>query len=136
MFFPWHRLKNIPDTSAEIYKNYTYTFSSCSPFDCQGRGEHDALVREYSSSKQSLCIYDIIQVCIYACVHYVHIYSGTSLMRIPLGPTQRVRNSEASIFWRLPVIFPIGVAISIRHTRDHFMALATRWLSLACCKGC
>ena len=35
-------------------------------------------------------------------------------MRTPLGPTQCVRNIEVSVFWRLPVIFLVGVAISIR----------------------
>ena len=45
-------------------------------------------------------------------------------MQIPFGPTQRVRNIEASVFWRLPVIFPVGVAICIRHMMARFMALA------------
>ena len=46
-----------------------------------------------------------------------------------------VRNIEASVFRRLPVIFPVGVAVSIRHA---MAAQATRWLvfmTLAYCEG-
>ena len=46
-------------------------------------------------------------------------------MRTPLGPTRHVRNIEASVFRRLPVTFPVGVAISIRHAMGRFVALAT-----------
>ena len=55
-------------------------------------------------------------------------------MQIPLGLTWCVQNIEAFIFRRLPVRFSVGVAISIRHARVRFVALATRWLALACCK--
>ena len=56
-------------------------------------------------------------------------------MQTSLGPTQRLWNSEVSVFWRLLVIFPVGVAISIQHAIARFVALATRWLPMACCKG-
>ena len=32
-------------------------------------------------------------------------------MRTSVGPTRRVRNIKASVFWRLLVIFPVGVAM-------------------------
>ena len=41
-------------------------------------------------------------------------YSGTSLMRTPSGPRMCVRNTEASVFQRLPVEFPLGVATRTR----------------------
>ena len=51
------------------------------------------------------------------------------------GTHSAVRNIEASVFWRLPVIFPVGVAVSIHHA---MAALVTRWLvfvALAYCEG-
>ena len=56
-------------------------------------------------------------------------YNRTSLMCTPLGPTRRVRNIEASVFQRLPVIFPVGVAISIRHAMARFVATCTKPMS-------
>ena len=41
------------------------------------------------------------------------------------GTHPAARNTEASVFRRLPVIFPAGVAVSIHHA---MAALATRWL--------
>ena len=41
------------------------------------------------------------------------------------GTHSTVCNIEASVFRRLPVIFLVGVAMSIRHA---MAALATRWL--------
>ena len=49
------------------------------------------------------------------------------------GTYSAVRNIEASVFRRLPVIFPVGVAMSIHRA---MAPLATRWLvfvALACC---
>ena len=51
------------------------------------------------------------------------------------GTHSAVRNIEVSVIRRLPVIFPVGVAMSIHHA---MAALATRWLvfvALACCEG-
>ena len=45
---------------------------------------------------------------------HVDMYSGTSLMRTPSGPRMCVRNTEASVFQRLPVEFPVGVATRTR----------------------
>ena len=47
-------------------------------------------------------------------------------MQTPLGPTRRVRNIEAPVFQRFPVIFPVGVVIGFRHAMAHFVALATQ----------
>ena len=52
-------------------------------------------------------------------------------MRTSFGPTRCVQNIEASVFWRLLVIFPVGVAIRIQHVVACFVALATRWLALS-----
>ena len=58
-------------------------------------------------------------------------YSGTFLMRTPLGPPMCVQNMEASIFQGLPVEFLVGVAT---HTRafQHNMAMFLE-LELAAC---
>ena len=51
------------------------------------------------------------------------------------GTHSAVRNIKASVFRRLPVIFPVGVAVSIHHA---MAALATRWfvfVALAYCEG-
>ena len=51
------------------------------------------------------------------------------------GPTRRVRNIEASVLRKVLVVLLVGVVISIRQVMTRFMALATRWLALACCEG-
>ena len=54
-----------------------------------------------------------------------YIYSGTPSNADTNGTHSTVRNIEASVFRRLPVIFPVGVAMSI--AISHAMAaLATR----------
>ena len=56
-------------------------------------------------------------------------------MRTPMGTHSAVRKIEASVFRMLPVVFPVGVAMSIHRA---MAALATRWLvfvALACCEG-
>ena len=46
-------------------------------------------------------------------------------MQTPLGPSQCVQNIVKSVFWRLPIVFPVDVATSILHAIAHFVALAT-----------
>ena len=52
-----------------------------------------------------------------------YIYSGTPSNADTNGTHSTVRNIEASVFRRLPVIFPVDVAMSISHA---MAALATR----------
>ena len=55
-------------------------------------------------------------------------YSGTSLMWTPHN-IMCVRNTEASVFQRLPVEFPVGVATRTRTTWPRF------WSSVLLCVG-
>ena len=56
-------------------------------------------------------------------------YSGTSLMRTPLGPRMCVQNTEASVFQGLPVEFPLGVAIRTRAFQHKMVAFLELWLT-------
>ena len=57
-------------------------------------------------------------------------------MQTPLGPRMSVRNMEASVFQRLPVEFPVGVATrtwALQHDRATILEL---WLVVCWQEGC
>ena len=68
VLFFCYRLENIPDTSEQSLKNYTYTFSACSPFDCQEKGENNALVRERFGFKPESMLHCMRSLCAYVCM--------------------------------------------------------------------